>query len=146
MEIKTIVTLLNQKLAGERHTYTQLVPHLDAAIDAINAQLNSTFPAFSELPVGTAVYDMFPDRYIRTVVIPGAANDYFTTDEEGLAVSPEFAMQFQNGLFLMVRDYFSLVPAQYKPAEDLGQGAVDLFNDAYDGGEGLSVDGAYFHN
>ena len=114
MKLHDITTRLNKLLGDERHPYSQLVIHLDKAIDEINSQLNSTFPAFSELAPGKAEYDYFPDQYIRSVVLPGAASFYFTTDEEGIMTAPQYAMDFQRGIFVMLRDYFNQVPEEYQ--------------------------------
>jgi len=114
MKLNDIVARVNTLLAGERHSYRDLVIHLDAAIDDINAQLNATFPAFSELPVGTDTYDFFPDRYIRTAVATGAAWYYFVTDEEGEMVSQQYTFNYERNLFVMVRDYLALVPMAYR--------------------------------
>jgi len=117
MKILDIVAGVNELLAGERHSFAQLKRFLDRTIDDINAQLNSTFPVFSELDTSAEVYDLFPDRYIRTVVWPGAAWYYFTADEEGISTAPQYQMDYDRGLFMMTRDYFNQVPVEYQATE-----------------------------
>lgn len=137
MKLNQIVALLNNALAGERHSYSQLVQYLDRTIDDINAQLNSTFPAFSELGAQDA-YDYFPDRYIRNVVIPGAAWYYFTADEEGITTAEQYMSDYERGLFFMLRDHFNKVPAEY---QDTSLKALVSNKDIEDGERGVSVDG-----
>lgn len=138
MLLKDITSRVNELLAGERHTYNQLIIYLDKTIDDINSQLNSTFPAFSELPEGKAEYAYFPDRFIRSVVCVGAAWYYFTTDEEGISTAPQYQYDYDRGLFIMLRDYFNQVPVEYQ-STDLK--ALVMAKDIEDGERGVSVDG-----
>jgi hypothetical protein len=117
MKLQEIVNSLNELLAGERHSYAQLKRFLDRTIDDINQQLNSTFPAFSEMPEGKAEYDYFPDRYIRSVVLQGAAWYYFTTDEEGNQTAPQYMMNYERALYYMLRDHFNSVPEEYQATD-----------------------------
>ena len=79
MDINTLVKLTNQKLAGETLLYSQLEPYFDDVIDKINTELNAIFPTFSEhrernqTDSGIPAYTYFPDMYIRSVVVVGAA-------------------------------------------------------------------------
>lgn len=135
----TITQLFNEKLAGEMFKYDEIVAFLDLVIDEINADLSSKFPTFSEftptvfpgykedlytdLKTGTidikqrdaiySNYDLFPDRYIRSVVIPGAAYKWFSVDEEGASTAPLFQQEYEKARFEMVRDYMDLVPLEY---------------------------------
>ena len=115
MKIIDIVKLTNKYLAGEQLTYPKLVPFLDAVIDDINSNLNSTYPSFSSMmieanPLNDDVYDYFPDQYIRSVVCLGAASKFYTTDEEGVLSSEGFEMEYRQNLFYMQRDYIEHVP------------------------------------
>lgn len=131
MDINVIINRINLKLAGENLALWDLEVHLDAVIDDINAALNSKFPAFSEFtatlyPSGNNSghvypnYTFFPEKYIRTVVIPGAAYKFYVTDEEGAFIAPSYQKEYQEGLFLMQRDYRHKVPPLYQDvaAED----------------------------
>lgn len=142
MLITDIVARINQKLAGERHTYTELKMYMDAVIDDINTRLNSTYPAFSELTLDISNYNYFPDRWIRMVVIPGAAAKYFVTDEEGIDAAPAYAMEYDQNLFLMTRDFFSQVPDIYRTVLESREGTVDFPETE----GGLEIDGAYFNS
>ena len=114
MKVKDIVKLTNTYLAGEQLVYNKLVPFYDAVIDDINSRLNSTYPSFSslefqQLDSDEAVYDFFPDRYIRTVVALGAAHKFYTMDEEGVVYDEEFSRKYEEALFYMTRDFIDQV-------------------------------------
>ena len=117
MTLTNILKRFNLLLAGERHSFDQAVPFLDSAIDDINAQLQSNYPAFSELPPGTTEYNFFPDRYIRSALVVGAAWYYFIADEEGIATAQQYGFDFERGLFLMVRDWHNMVPVEYQQTQ-----------------------------
>lgn len=116
MEIGTLVKLVNNKLAGEMLSRNELLPYLDQVVDYINSQLNSCFPTFTEV-VGsgeTDKYECFPDKYIRTVVVPGAAWNYYVVDEEGMNTAMQFQQEFGQNMFYMIRDYLEQVPEEYQ--------------------------------
>lgn len=115
MKIKDIVKLTNTYLAGEQLVYQKLIPFYDAVIDDINSKLNSTYPAFSSLGFTSldgddAVYDFFPDRYIRSVVALGGAHKFYEMDEEGIVYDTSYEQDYERNLFYMTRDYIDQVP------------------------------------
>lgn len=118
MELARIVQKVNDKLAGEMLTYEMLRNHLDDTIDDINAKLNSNFPVFSDFNFDDHPnypdYNFFPDRFIRSVVIKGAAYKFFIVDEEGSDVAQQFKYDYLDGLFLMERDYAEQVPEEFQ--------------------------------
>ncbi len=117
MKIEDIVRFVNDKLAGETLMYDQLLVHLDSVIDDINSALNSCYPAFSEFKSDSRLYPdykFFPDRYIRKVVIPGAAYKFYVTDEEGLATATTYSYEYQDALYEMVRDFSYKVPPSFQ--------------------------------
>ena len=118
MQIQDVVSGVNAKLAGETLTFTEMRLFLDEVIDDINAALNANFPVFSTL-AANANYNFFPDRYIRSVVIVGAASKFYVTDEEGIETASQYAMDYAQRLFLMKRDYSMQVPEEYQ-AQDQG--------------------------
>ena len=141
MLITQVQKLFNDALAGETLSIKEMLPHLDAAIDSINAKLNTIYPVFSEIPLDTydAKYDFFPDKYIRMAVIPGAAWHFYVMDEEGLQTAPQYLQDFENGKFIMQRDMLYKIPDEY--LDDDHQGFIvgnpesDIFGD-----RGLVVD------
>lgn len=124
MLITDIVRGVNNMLDGEQLSYRDLRIHLDSVIDDINQQLNACFPAFTELPLNTVEYNCFPDRYIRTCVIRGAAYYFYMTDEEGATPPPGYERAYLQNLFFMLRDYLRDIPAKYQ-ADDV-QGTVEF--------------------
>lgn len=119
MKVKDLVKLTNKYLAGEQLVYQKLVPFYDAVIDEINSRLNSTYPSFSSLDFtsldgDTAVYDYFPDHYLRTVVALGAAHKFYEMDEEGQTYDAAYAEDFERNLFYMTRDHIDHVPLIYQ--------------------------------
>lgn len=118
MELSKIVQRVNNKLAGELLTYEMLRDYLDETIDDINARLNSKFPAFSDFNFNDYPnypdYNFFPDNFIRSVVVRGAAYKFFIVDEEGSNVAEQFKYDYLDGLFLMERDYAEQVPEEFQ--------------------------------
>lgn len=129
MRITNIVKLINDKLAGELLSKSELIQFMDNVIDDINEQLNSCFPAFSELKPEQTDYDFFPDKYIRSVVVQGAAWYYYVTDEEGSPAAAQYQALYQKSLFMMLRDYSEFVPIEYQQLERNG-GIQFEFEDA----------------
>lgn len=131
MIINEIVRLVNAKLAGEQLVYSQMERSLDSVIDDINSELNSTFPTFSEMSQGLDYngetdYNYFPDKYIRSVVIPGAAYKWYIDDEEGMVTAEQFGYDYDNTIFLMMRDYIEQVPEEYQ-SDSKGSLTIDEF-------------------
>jgi hypothetical protein len=124
MKLTDIKNLTNTRLAGEQLTYSALVPYFDAVIDDINEKLHTCFKTFSEFnSTGLSEpssYDLFPDKYIRTVVCIGAAAKWYVDDEEGIETATALAQQYQNNLFVMMRDYGPLVPDEWKRDDEGG--------------------------
>lgn len=153
MLISTLVQNINAQLAGELLSIGDLTVFVDKAIDDINTRLNTKFPVLSDviavIKANGAVsfeYNAIPDKYIRTVVVPGAVFKYYTTDEEGAAVAPKYEEEFLKGLFYMERDYLNLVPKEYQESLDQGWVSGDgiLETDEYNRNGGFTIDGSVF--
>lgn len=150
MKIATLVQNINSQLAGELLSVAELTVFVDKAIDEINTRLNTKFPVLSELiavikETGSSLdYTAIPDKYIRTVVVPGTVFKYYTTDEEGAAVAPKYEEEFLKGLFYMERDYLNLVPPEYQ--ETIDQGWIEMNANGLDSKNrgGFSIDGSVF--
>jgi hypothetical protein len=113
MIVSNIVAAINAKLAGETLTYTQARLFMDETIDDINNQLSAKFPDFAAYESVTD-YNCFPDKYIRSVLVVGAAYKFYVTDEEGTQTAKQYQMDYANNLFLMKRDYSNSVPELYQ--------------------------------
>lgn len=126
MEINKICNLINQELAGELLRQDELILYMDKVIDTINAQLNSCYPTFSEYTSeyfsDYPNYNVFPEKYIRSVVVPGAAYEFYKVDEEGNNTAPLFRQEYQQGLFYMTRDMLCNVPERF---QDRHQGFIN---------------------
>lgn len=121
MLLTELRTLINMKLAGERLSYPEMRPLLDEVIDDINQELNTIYPAFSELPNDADKYQYFPERYMRSVVVVGVAHKFYVQDEEGVSNASEFEARYIKNLFLFCRDYRSSVPDEYKESTNAGK-------------------------
>lgn len=143
MTINEIVKRVNRLLSGEMLIYSELEEHLDSVIDDINARLNSNYPAFSEFKAATHPtypdYNFFPERYMRSVVLPGAATKFYTQDTEGIEAAPEFMRNYQTNLFYMERDYLEHVPTAYQAVEKRGLLTQDPTLDG-----GIWINNGYF--
>ena len=141
MLLTTVQKLFNEALAGETLSYKEMLPHLDAAIDDINAKLNAVYPVFSDVPYenSESEYSFFPDKYIRMVVIPGAAWHFYVMDEEGLQTAPQYQADFENGKFLMQRDMLYKIPEEFQDDDHAGYVVGDPESDIF-GDRGLVVD------
>lgn len=147
MHIKKLIESINTQLAGELLSVGELKDFIDKAIDDINTRLNTKFPVLSDvLNATTFEYTAIPDKYIRTVVIPGATFKYYITDEEGAAVAPKYEEEYLKGLFYMERDYIPIVPEEYLETDAQGHLGDPLFGvppDAYKEGA-FTIDGTVF--
>lgn len=114
MQLNKITELVNSALAGELLSYNELVPFLDKTVDDINTELNTKFPVFSELEQFSTEYTFIPDKYIRTVIIPGAAWYYYVMDEEGSNAALQYQTDYNRGMFFLIRDYLQQVPEEYQ--------------------------------
>lgn len=141
MLLTRVQKLFNEALAGETLSYKEMLPHLDAAIDGINTTLNTIYPVFSDVPNDTAdaEYNFFPDKYIRMVVIPGAAWHFYVMDEEGLQTAPQYQADFEHGKFIMQRDMLYKIPEEYMDDDHAGFIVGDPESDIF-GDRGLVVD------
>ena len=137
MLISKIVNGINAKLAGELLSLSELTVHIDTVIDEINAKLNAKFPVFADLAGDATEYTAIPDKFIRTVIIPGAAYYFYTTDEEGAMVAPEYKEAYYRNLFYMERDYVQLIPEEY--LETFEQGSIDFTAEADGNIRGVTI-------
>lgn len=134
MKYNVIINLISKHLADELVSETEMLSYMDRVIDDINASLNAVFPTFTEfkdsngdVPNELLDYTAIPDKYIRTVVIPGAAFKYYTTDEEGSYAAPKYEEDYKQGLFYMLRDFSFSIPEEYQADN---QGYVNIHGDS----------------
>ena len=146
MLISKLIQSINTQLDGELLGIHELCDIIDKAIDDINTRLNTQFPVLSDLmttPVtSVSEYTAIPDKYIRTVVIPGAVFKFYINDEEGAAVAPKHEEEYLKGLFYMERDYIANIPEEYQAPDT--QGRMPYLNTDPRGGGGLTIDTSVF--
>lgn len=143
MEISKIINRINRKLAGELLVSSELYDFMDDVIDRINTELNTTYPAFSELDSVVIDYNYFPDKYIRSVLVPGAAYFYYQADEEGIDTAPAYENKMLEGLFYMKRDFSSQIPEEYQAPDTQGTLTFTVEDEETGTGErGVEVDGS----
>lgn len=65
-------------------------------------------------PKDRTVYDVIPDKYLRSVVALGTALYFYTQDEEGEQIALDYQQRYNQQLFYMVRDYHMLVPPEFQ--------------------------------
>ena len=125
-----IIDLISKHLGDDLVTTAELLSYADRVIDDINTQLGARFPTFTDSQEiygnDNTDYTAFPDKYIRTVVIPGAAFKYYVTDEEGNQAATKYEEDYRQGLFYMLRDYSSQIPAEYR---DEDGGGINISTD-----------------
>lgn len=144
MKYSTIISLISKHLADEIVSESEMLSYMDRVVDDINARLNTTFPTFTEFKAAQFDYERaddstlvdldytaIPDKYIRSVIIPGAAFKYYTTDEEGGYSSPKYEEDYKQNLFYMERDYSFRVPQEYR-ADEQGFVEMDFYNGSSD--------------
>jgi hypothetical protein len=137
LEIKKELNIL---LNGELVPWKRLIGHINYAIDAINTDMNTCFPTISvdssADDLGTE-YTAIPDKYIRTVILPGAAHHYYMVDDEGTTPEIDFAREFAAGKFYMLRDYSCSVPAQYRVQDNEDGSFAGSVESTYEDSNGL---------
>jgi hypothetical protein len=123
--INDIVNRVNKKLAGELLAYFEMKDYLDDVIDDINDRLGATYPAFSELDSSVSEYDFFDDRWIRQVIVFGAAWYFFMADEEGISSAEGYRKVYFNNLNSMKRTLIMDVPLEYRQGYDENGEKID---------------------
>ena len=122
MRVSQIVQQINRHLGDEFCSVAELTNYMDRVIDDINTRLNSKFPTVGEVIAaagGTTDpdYNVFPDKYIRSVLVVGAAYKYYVTDEEGNITAQQYGADYNQNLFYMERDYSFSIPEIYRESE-----------------------------
>jgi hypothetical protein len=125
-----VINLISKHLGDDLVSAAEMLGYIARVIDDINIQLDTCFPTFTEAQEtygnDNTDYIAFPDKYIRTVVVPGAAFKYYVTDEEGNQAAVKYEEDYRQGLFYMLRDYSSQIPAEYRNVDGGGVNISDL--------------------
>jgi hypothetical protein len=119
MQVRQIIKIVNEKLAGETLGLSELRSFLNDVIYDINSAMSAKFLSFDGLTEDDS-YNCFPDNYITSVVTIGAAYKFYMTDEEGIDSAQAYGLMYRNNLFYMVRDYSVRIPDEYKDWDNTG--------------------------
>lgn len=118
MKKSEIVIRVNKLIKDGLYTYNDMKIPLDDAIDRINQDLNAKYPEITSVlsdVADTADYNLFPEKYIRAVVIPYVVGYLLRSDEEEYREPYQAAMlDYEQGASIMFRDFFNLVPEEYQ--------------------------------
>ena len=119
-----ILRRVNRLLITFRVTWEELVDELDMAIEEINTYMSTKYPLVSKVlhdfssPSDTYSYRAggkdhyyFPLKYFNNIVIPFAAMQLLTIEEEFSELFNKYANQTQENLFYMARDEMSDIPS-----------------------------------
>jgi hypothetical protein len=122
-----LVARVNALVWEGLYIYEDIAADFDEAIDEINAELNSTFPSFSEV---MTLNDSTYSRIVDTVVTPYFPNKYMTNFVVNFVVAAVFRREAEFGneyytavaqadkwLGNMFRDHFSKVPTEFQDTE-----------------------------
>lgn len=119
----------NRPIYQPQHNHPHPIPgYPDLPIERISPQPNEDLRRFIK---DAAVYDAFPDKYLRSVVALGVATKFYTRDEEGEQIALDYQNRYEQELFKMTRDYHNQVPWWF---QDNNGGFIDFsYNREFDG-------------
>ena len=121
-----ILKRVNRLLITFKVNWQDLVDELDMGIEEINKYLSTKYPAVSKVldefssPNDTYSYRsggedryFFPIKYFNSIVIPFAATQLLTIEEEFSEIYAKYANEWQENLFVMARDEISSIPQDF---------------------------------
>ena len=136
MNILKLKNYINSNyIISEHLADDEIEGYMDDVIDDINERMQTVFPVFSEwasfvadynqehqtdpdfVALDPLVYSAIPDNYLRKVVGPGTALNFFTNDEEGEQVANKYYIQYERAITNMTRDYLVRVPELYQATD-----------------------------
>lgn len=130
MTQQEMVDILNHYTIDYNVTWDEVKYDADRAIMRINSHLGAKYPKMSAIMVSPEHHysirvkdkdvQIFPERYILTVVIPFIASEILARDEEFTTIYNKYVLDFENGLFDMFQNEFNKVPAVFRQDVDSG--------------------------
>lgn len=125
-----IVNRINNMYLARRITWDDISYDADSAITRINDFMGTKYPDMSTI----MLYDhstysieqngvnlaIFPEEYIRSIVIPFIALELLARDEEFTTVYTKYANDVDSGLFNMFQKEFNSVPYVFRQNPDNG--------------------------
>lgn len=155
MYISELVKRINQKLADETKTQTELIPYMDSVIDDINARLNSKFPTYTEYiraflyyngpppepdpeePCEPPFYNPIPPQPIRPNC-PICPRPPVSKPNYQVPVNPDSIHQGQYHPNAMDLDY-NLIPDKYQRSVVIVGTAVKIYESDEEGNESATM-------
>ena len=137
-----IVDAVNRLSVGYNVTWYEIQNDADAAIHKINSFLCAEYPLMSEILTspdsiyaikkevdgGIRHISIFPDIYIKSVVVPYIASEILARDEEFTTIYNKYAMDVENGLFTMFQNEYNRIPELFRQKDTTGV----FFSDDYE--------------
>lgn len=130
MTQQEMINILNHYTLDYNLTWDEIKYDADKAIMRINSHLGAIFPKMSEIMsspnhhysirVKDRDVQIFPERYILSVVIPFIASEVLARDEEFTTIYNKYVLEFENGLYDMFQNEFNRVPEVFKQSIDAG--------------------------
>jgi hypothetical protein len=141
-----IVDRLNQLTLRYNITWQDIKYDADKAITKINNFMGTKYPKMSEILLSAdstytlgyseqpdndgdvaygdyrprRVYEIFPEEYIHSIVIPFIAMEILARDEEFTTIFNKYAAEVEEGLFNMFQNEFNRVPFIFRQNPDQG--------------------------
>lgn len=130
MTQQEMIDILNHYTIDYNVTWDEVKYDADRAIMRINSHLGAKYPKMSTIMASPEHHysirvkdkdvQIFPERYILTVVIPFIASEVLARDEEFTTIYNKYVLDFENGLFDMFQNEFNKVPAVFRQDIDAG--------------------------
>lgn len=123
---------LNQLTLRYNLTWFDIKWDADKAINKINSYMGTKYPKISSImlaPTSTYtlgrdgdsnVYEIFPEEYFHSVVIPYIAMEILARDEEFTTIYNKYNAELDDGLFHMFEKEFNRVPLIFRQDIDAG--------------------------
>lgn len=141
-----IVDRLNQLTLRYNITWQDIKYDADKAITKINNFMGTKYPKMSEILLSAdstytlgyseqpdndgdvvycnhslgRIYEIFPEEYIHSIVIPFIAMEILARDEEFTTIFNKYAAEVEEGLFNMFQNEFNRVPFIFRQNPDQG--------------------------
>ena len=111
---KTTVRKEVEEVGVERHTKGNLPTiYEDNKVTETYQELDITYEADTHALLDIDNYTAIPDKYLRPL-LQGVAYKYYIRDEEGERVASEYYVDYQQALFMILRDYDEFVPPIFR--------------------------------
>lgn len=130
INLRDLVRRVNQLSIRRNLSWDDIKYDADAAIERINSFLGALYPKMTDIMIyDDSTYSMrvkgvdreiFPEKYIHSIVIPSIAMEVLARDEEFTTIYNKYAMQVEDGLFDMFSNEFNRVPFQFRQNPDVG--------------------------